>query len=188
MKKFIWAILCLCFVFFELSPKITVNAVAINCNTLASSPRVENKPVKLYKEKSDTVAVFNSNGTPLNVTSNDVDLMAKVVYKESNAEPYEGKIAVASVILNRLKNREFPKSVDGVVKQRYAFSCVIDGKIDAAPNKSCYDAVYDALNGKDPTSNALYFYNPKLSSSGWMNTVKKYNVKFIGNHVFFIAD
>lgn len=187
MKRFIiWAVLC--FMLFQLSWQTTVNASVINSNALDSAPRVENEPVKLYKETSDTVAVFNSNGTALNVTTNDVDLMAKVVYKESNAEPYEGKVAVASVILNRLKNREFPKSVDGVVKQKYAFSCVVDGRIDAQPNKSCYDAVYDALSGKDPTSNALYFYNPKIASSGWMNAVKKYNVRFIGNHVFFIAD
>ncbi|SMC29247.1 N-acetylmuramoyl-L-alanine amidase [Clostridium acidisoli DSM 12555] len=189
MKKFIWAVLCISFLGM-LPPSISnaqVLSKNVTYNNGGSPPYVNRGSTNLYKQNSDTVEVFNHDGRAFTITNQDIDLMAKVVYKESNAEPYEGKVAVASVILNRLKNNQFPKSIDGVVKQRYAFSCVVDGRIDAAPNKSCYDAVYDALNGKDPTSSALFFYNPKTSSSTWMDTIKKYNVKPIGNHVFFVA-
>jgi N-acetylmuramoyl-L-alanine amidase len=188
MKKSIWAVLCI--LFLGMLPPSVSNAQVLNnntSNTIRSSPPINRGSTNLYKGKSDSVEVFNNAGRAFTITNQDIDLMAKVVYKESNAEPYEGKVAVASVILNRLKNNEFPKSIDGVIMQKYAFSCVVDGRIDASPNKSCYDAVYDALNGKDPTSNALYFYNPQLSSSSWMNTIKKHNVKPIGKHVFFIA-
>ncbi|WP_407929270.1 cell wall hydrolase [Clostridium hydrogenum] len=142
----------------------------------------------LYDEKVDAVQVFNYSGKPIYVTNKDVDLMAQVVYAESCSEPYEGKVAVASVILNRLQNPKFPKSVNEVVTQRYAFSCVRDGKISVTPTKDCYTAVFDALEGKDPTSKATYFYNPKISTSTWMNNIAKYNVKNIGHHVFFIAN
>lgn len=181
MKKNVWAILLgvlLCI----------LPASVANAKTSSKAPASINRGyTNLYKEGSDTVEVFNSSGRAFTITNADINLMAKVVCKESNGEPYEGKVAVASVILNRLKSNEFPKSIDGVVNQKYAFSCVIDGRIDASPDKACYDAVYDALKGNDPTSSALFFYNPKISSSTWMNNIKKYNIKSIGNHVFFIA-
>lgn len=189
MKKSIWAILSI-FMFMVLPPG---NAYAAeqkleNRSSILDAPEADQISKSLYKEKTDAIEVFNNEEKALTVSRNDVDLMAKVVYAESNSEPYEGKVAVASVILNRLKNKEFPKSIEGVVKQKYAFSCVIDGNISANPDKSCYNAVFDALKGNDPTTNALYFYNPKISSSSWMFTVKKYNIKNIGNHVFFFTD
>ncbi|WP_026883237.1 cell wall hydrolase [Clostridium akagii] len=188
MKKSIWAILCILFLGF-LPPSVSSAQVLTSEDAKSNNPppSINRGSTNLYHEKTDTVEVFNTEGRAFAITSDDINLMAKVVYKESNAEPYEGKVAVASVILNRLKNNEFPKSIDGVIKQKYAFSCVIDGQIDAEPNKTCYDAVYAALGGNDPTANALYFYNPKLSKSTWMDAIKKYNVKPIGNHVFFIA-
>ncbi|WP_010239000.1 cell wall hydrolase [Clostridium arbusti] len=188
MKKSIWAIVFI--VLLGLLPSCIVNAQTIE-------PSNDNKPSRnsanrgarnLYNEKSDSVEVFNSDGRTFTVTREDIDLMAKVVYAESNAEPYEGKVAVASVILNRLRNKSFPKSVNDVIKQKYAFSCVINGNINANPNKDCYNAVFDALDGNDPTTNALFFYNPKTARSSWMLNIKKSNVKPIGNHTFFVVN
>ncbi|MBU5485088.1 cell wall hydrolase [Clostridium sp. MSJ-11] len=141
----------------------------------------------LFREQGRTVQVLSYDNKQLHVTDNDIHLMAKVVHAESVGEPYEGKVAVASVILNRLKNPAFPKSIEGVIKQPRAFSCVINGEIKAEPNEHCYRAVIDALSGKDPTNNSLFFYNPKIATSTWMKNVEKDNVKSIGNHVFFIA-
>ena len=111
--------------------------------------------------------------------------MAKLVYAESRGEPYEGKIAVASVVLNRLLNPGFPNSIKGVIFQTNAFSCVRDRDIKANPDQSCYDAVYEAINGKDPTNEALYFYNPAIATCSWMKQTQKKDTKSIGNHVFF---
>lgn len=141
----------------------------------------------LYKEESQVVTVFNSKGTNLYVTKNDIHLMAQIVYGESCAEPYEGKVAVASVILNRLKDSHFPNNIESVVKQKAAFSCLKNNKINVTPNENCYKAVKDALNGKDPTNNAVFFYNPKIATSPWMKNTNKNNSKKIGNHVFFIV-
>lgn len=141
----------------------------------------------LYKEEAQVVTVFNNKGKNIYITDSDIHLMAQIVYAESNAEPYEGKVAVASVILNRLQDYRFPNNIEGVVKQKAAFSCVKNGKIYAQPNENCYRAVKDALNGKDPTNNAIYFYNPKIATSKWMKNINKSNTKTIGNHVFFIV-
>ena len=141
----------------------------------------------LYKEQSEVVTVFNNQGRHFYITKDDINLMAQIVYAESCAEPYEGKVAVASVILNRLKDSHFPNNIEGVVKQKCAFSCVRNGQINVVPNESCFNAVMDALRGKDPTNNAVFFYNPKIATSTWMKNINKKNVKRIGNHVFFIV-
>lgn len=141
----------------------------------------------LYKEESEIVTVFNSNGSNFPITKTDLHLMAQTVYAESCCEPYEGKVAVASVILNRLKDSHFPNNIEGVIKQKAAFSCVKNGKIDVTPDKPCFNAVMDAIRGKDPTNKAVFFYNPKIATSTWMKNINKHNVKRIGDHVFFIV-
>lgn len=129
----------------------------------------------------------NRSGTPdvsrqATLSREDIDLMARVVYAEAQGEPYEGQVAVAAVILNRLKHPEFPKSIPGIVYEPYAFEPVANGQINQAPNDKAYQAVQDALNGWDPTGGALYFWNPAYSTSEWIKT--RTVTKQIGNHVF----
>ncbi|WP_243103852.1 cell wall hydrolase [Clostridium sp. JN-1] len=147
--------------------------------------------INLFNENEgeQVVQVFNCCDKKVYITQKDLDLMAKVVYAESNCEPFEGKVAVASVILNRLKYPEFPKTVEGVIMQKGAFSCVNnDGTISAPQSEDCYKAVLEALNGSDPTGKAVFFYNPQIATSRWMKDINKENVKTIGNHVFFTAN
>lgn len=147
----------------------------------------------LYNEQIEAVAVFNQSNDSIYVTDEDIYLMAQVVYAESCAEPYSGKVAVASVILNRARNGRFPKSISGVINQKNAFSCVRNGKVihngisDVIPDSASYTAVLDALKGKDPTYKAVFFYNPEIATSQWMKDIKKADVKTIGNHVFFVV-
>ncbi|WP_426349968.1 cell wall hydrolase [Alloiococcus sp. CFN-8] len=143
--------------------------------------------VKLYQEINETVQVFScaSSSRKVYVSNNDIELMSRVVFRESRGEPYEGKIAVASVILNRALNPQFPSTIEGVICQKNAFSCVKNGQISATPDESCYKAVRDALQGIDPTGEALFFYNPRTSTSSWMINTAKENQITIGNHVFF---
>ncbi|WBW98050.1 cell wall hydrolase [Oceanirhabdus sp. W0125-5] len=142
----------------------------------------------LYKENMNPIAVFNNTYKHISITSADVDFMARVVYGESAAEPYAGKVAVASVIINRVLDDKFPSTVSGVIKQKGAFSCVKNGIINAKPNEDCYNAVYDALMGADPTNDSLFFYNPQIATCQWMKSVKKDNLIRIGNHVFFVSN
>ena len=111
--------------------------------------------------------------------------MAKLVYAESRGEPFEGKVAVASVVLNRVMISQFPNSIREVIFQKNAFSCVKNNEIIANPDQDCYNAVYEAIKGVDPTNNAIFFYNPKISTCSWMKSTEKNDVKTIGNHVFF---
>jgi N-acetylmuramoyl-L-alanine amidase len=141
----------------------------------------------LYNEREEIVQVLSYDNKRIHITEDDIYLMAQIVYAESRSEPYKGKVAVASVILNRLLHPRFPKTIEGVIKQKGAFSCIIKGKIDVIPNAECYNAVLEALKGKDPTKEAVFFYNPKIATSKWMKKVSKHNVIPIGNHVFFVV-
>ncbi|MBK5240834.1 cell wall hydrolase [Clostridium sp.] len=166
-------------------PSLSVNGASLN------QPGSEAK--NLYNEQIEAVAVFNDANGSIYVTDDDVYLMAQVVYAESCGESYSGKLAVASVILNRANHIGFPKSISGVIYQKNAFSCVKDGKVfhggkaNIIPDSSSYTAVLDALKGKDPTYQAVFFYNPKIATSTWMKDIKKANIKTIGNHVFFVV-
>ncbi len=116
-------------------------------------------------------------------TSNaDLNLLARVVYGEARGEPYTGQVAVAAVVLNRVKSSSFPNTIAGVVYQSGAFDCVADGQINLTPNQSAYNAARDALNGWDPSYGCLFYYNPRTATNKWMLARE---VKLsIGNHSF----
>ena len=124
-------------------------------------------------------------GLPTGKSSNyqsNVNLLARVISGEARGESYEGQVAVASVILNRVKSSSFPNSVSGVVYQNGAFDAVADGQYNLDPSSSCVSAVKDAMNGWDPTGGAIYYYNPKTATNQWIRS--RPIVARIGNHVF----
>lgn len=98
----------------------------------------------------------------------DVELLAHCVYGEARGEPYVGKVAVAAVVLNRVRSASFPNSISGVIYQSGAFTCVSDGQLYLTPDEDAYRAARDALNGWDPTYGCLYYYNPATAISAWI--------------------
>lgn len=126
----------------------------------------------------------NSTGGVGKYSSADVTLLARVIYGEARGESYTGQVAVAAVVLNRIKSSSFPNTVSAVVYQPYAFTAVMDGQINYTPNQTAYNAAKAAINGWDPTGGALYYYNPKTATSAWIYSRKVTTT--IGNHVFAI--
>lgn len=124
------------------------------------------------------VAMTASNG----LSRSDTNLLARVVYAEARGEVYQGQVAVAAVILNRLKNPNFPKSIPGIIYEPWAFTSVDDGQINLTPDAAAYKAVQDALNGWDPTYGAVYYWNPATATSQWVWS--RPITTRIGNHVF----
>ncbi len=116
--------------------------------------------------------------------SNDLYLLAKCVHAEARGEVYVGQVAVAAVILNRVKSPEFPNTISGVIYQPWAFTAVHDGQINLEPNQSAYNAARDAMNGWDPTYGCLFYYNPEVATSKWI--FSRQTVVTIGKHVFAI--
>lgn len=94
--------------------------------------------------------------------TSDIKLLAALIYCEAGNQPYEGKVAVGAVVLNRMESRRFPNTLEGVVYQRGQFTPAMTGKLARVLRSgkipsSCYEAAQDALNGADPVNGALFF-------------------------------
>lgn len=94
------------------------------------------------------------------VQLDELELLARVVEIEAGNEPHEGKVAVAAVILNRVRSPRFPDSIRAVVFQRGQFPTATEMLHRVRPGSSERRAAREALAGKDPSHGALYFYNP----------------------------
>ncbi len=114
--------------------------------------------------------------------SSELSLLARVVYAEAAGEPYVGKVAVAAVILNRVRSPLFPDTVAGVVYEAWQFSCVGNSMFNSTPSWDSVRAAQDALAGWDPTGGALFYFNHHLVSNSWLWS--KPFAAVIGNHRF----
>ena len=137
------------------------------------------EPVKETPEKEqEKPAVSLSN--------EETDLFARLVEAEAKGESYEGKVAVATVVLNRVDSSHFPDNVTDVINEvvgdAYAFSPVQNGEINKPASDESKKAVEEALTRKDRLNNAIYFYNPDIATDDWIRT--RNVVKTIDNHVF----
>lgn len=110
----------------------------------------------------------SSSSSSSSNNSSNVNLLARVVYGEARGEPYTGQVAVAAVVLNRVKSSKFPNSISGVVYQNGAFDAVADGQINMTPDATAKKAAQDALNGWDPSYGAIYYFNPNTATNKWI--------------------
>lgn len=121
------------------------------------------------------------------ISSSEKDLLSRLVEAEAKGESYEGKVAVAEVVLNRVDSPEFPDTITNVVYEvvgdAYAFSPVQNGEIKKPASDEAKSAVEDALSSSEERLNqAVYFYNPEIASDEWIRS--RQVVKKIDNHVF----
>ncbi|WP_017472215.1 spore cortex-lytic enzyme [Amphibacillus jilinensis] len=123
-----------------------------------------------------------SVNVPNGYSQNDIQLMAQAVYGEARGEPYEGQVAVAAVILNRIQSSTFPNTVSSVIFEPLAFTAVADGQIYMDPDDTARRAVLDAINGWDPSGEAIYYFNPDTATSTWIWS--RPQIKRIGKHIF----
>ena len=124
----------------------------------------------------------SSGSSSSNSNSSDLNLLSRLVYGEARGEPYTGQVAVAAVVLNRVKSSSFPNTISGVIYQSGAFDVVSDGQINLTPNSTAKKAAQDALNGWDPTYGAIYYFNPNTATNKWIWS--RPMTVTIGNHRF----
>ncbi len=122
------------------------------------------------------------NALPASLSSQEMLTIAHLVQAEAGDQPFLGQVAVAAVVLNRLRTPGFPKTVDGVVFAPGQFETVSNGTFWNAPGPLAMMAVKAAASGWDPTGGALYFFNPSMPHVAWMNTLPV--TATIGDQVF----
>ncbi len=121
----------------------------------------------------------------------DVLWLERITEAEAGGESYEGKVAVAASILNRVDAPDWPGTIQEVIFQiveiggakYYQYSPVADGRIyESVPSEETRKAVRAAMDGADPTDGATVFYNPVKTDNAWVR--ERPVSKTIGNHVF----
>lgn len=102
----------------------------------------------------------------------DVRLLAALIYCEAGNQPYDGKVAVGAVVMNRIASSRFPNTLEGVIYQRGQFTPAMNGKLGRilSSNRipaSCFEAARDAMSGANPIGNALFFNTGRVGSVGY---------------------
>ncbi|WP_413298898.1 cell wall hydrolase [Bacillus sp. 1P10SD] len=113
----------------------------------------------------------------------EIDLLARLVRAEAESEPYQGKVAVACVVLNRVDSSAFPNTIKEVIYQKGQFQPVQNGEINKPADIDSIKAVKEALKEKrNVAAGSLFFYNPAIATSRWLDS--RATTLMIGHHVF----
>ncbi|MBB5323556.1 spore germination cell wall hydrolase CwlJ-like protein [Anoxybacillus tepidamans] len=168
--------------------KTTVSALK-TLNKKASDRLVVGETLKVPVKVKTTKATKTISTSKWAITAEERKLLAQIVQAETGfSEPFAGKVEVALVILNRVKNPAFPNTIKGVIYQKtktgYAFVPVKTGKLaKIQPTKQDYAAVDRALASfPNNQRRSLYFYNPAFTKDRWMLS-RPVTIR-IGHHVF----
>ena len=134
--------------------------------------------ILLQKQKNTQVYAATST------SASNLQLIARAINGEARGEPYEGQVAVGAVIMNRVKDSNFPNTIAGVIYEAGAFTAVSDGQINVPikEGSTVVKAARDAINGWDPTGGAIYYYNPDTATNKWIWS--RQTIKVIGKHKF----
>ena len=178
-----------------LLPQSVLDQAAVEAQDISDSAIITKAPIAppspydgdARQSKTRGLATLvNQNAFQSSLNAED-KCLAAAVYFEAKGEKFEGQLAVAQVILNRVSSGRFASSVCGVVTQPGQFSFVRGGVIPVAPqnSKAWSDAVAisriaQAKLHSSSAASALFFHAARVSP-GW----KRSRVAMIGNHIFY---
>lgn len=143
------------------------------------------------KSRSTSIQQTAASASQQSISTDDLHWLNQITEAEAGSESYNGKLAVAASILNRVKSPDWPNSIKETIFQATTFngvsyhqySPVLDNKIyNVTPSKDTVKAVQAALSGEDPSEGAVVFYNPDKTDNEWVRS-REVTVT-IGNHVF----
>ncbi|WP_216829771.1 cell wall hydrolase [Alkalihalobacterium elongatum] len=143
-------------------------------------PKLHDERMVYMVEKDIEEASAHAVRTSL--TKEEKELLERLVTAEAKGEPFEGKVAVAEVVLNRMDSEHFPDELEDVVYQENQFCPVTNGSINKKATKNAEKAVEEALKGTNETNDALFFYNDNIVKTSWLQS--KQTTTRIGQHVF----
>lgn len=177
----------------------TQNNLNANANDIAAAEQAALEYEAKIKEQENTIAALRKQYeaelalsrlaansvwrdiSQVNFVEGDRYLLASIIYCEAGGEPYEGQVAVGSVVINRVLSSRYPDTVAGVIYQRKQFSPVGSGRLAIALQQgkatpSCYQAADEAMSGRSNVDNCLYFRTPIEG------VTPRYQ---IGGHIFY---
>lgn len=200
LRRYMPIIILITFVLLVICLVILVIALCCNSNHVRSNDNEAKTETSESFEESTTTkkAKLSAEGPSTtyyyNISEEEKVMIARVVWAEARGECYEGKVAVAAVVLNRYfygDGQGFHReSIETIITQPYQFASISKATSDElAVNPDCMKAVEDACKGYDPTrktfeDGALYFYNPKYVKGEEKEKREGIKIMVIGNHNF----
>jgi N-acetylmuramoyl-L-alanine amidase len=128
------------------------------------------------KPSGSTQGSTNTYDTVIPYTSEEVNLLARLITAETTDEPYEAMVAVGAVVVNRVKNPDWPSTISSVINQvaggYYQFTPVKNGYINNPPSDASLRAAWAALYGSDPSNGAMFYFDDSSTNQWlWSKTV-----------------
>nr|WP_188376830.1 cell wall hydrolase [Halobacillus andaensis] len=150
---------------------------------IAKEYGVSAKQVQDINDKSNAeIQAGEELQLPDGASEYEKDLLARLIEAEAEGESYEGKVAVATVVLNRVESDRFPDTIHNVIHDGYQFSPVLNGSINQPASEESKRAVNEAFAYQGYDQGSLFFYNPDKADSSYLESQEVTTI--IGNHVF----
>lgn len=142
--------------------------------------------------ESEEYVEYSFVSSEIELSEEDMKSLLRIVEAEATSEDIVGKILIANVIFNRVRDSGFPSTVDAVVHEKIGgksqFSPIDDGRFySVTVSKSTKEAVERALKGEDYSKGALFFAARRLASSHAMSWFDSSLTKVLqhGCHEFY---
>ena len=171
------------------TPTPTVEPTKEPVVTVKATTTPTQKPTVKPTEKPKTV-VKTTESEPIDYEEEDLALLVALIHCEARYEPYEGKVALANIALNRVKNPRLPNTVYEVLHQKNQFTVVRKQifkdtvkNYNINPNENMQEtikAATAALNGYNNIEDRV-FYN----GARWETHRSHKNPLQIGAHLFW---
>lgn len=141
----------------------------------------EKKAQEQKKEKQEKISSQPSGS----YSDSDIELLCKITHAESRGEGTKGQMAVANVILNRVKSGRFPDTIKGVIFQKGQFTPAAKSSFySIKPSSQVRESVQRVIDGERVLSDDVLYFKSKRSGAGWGNYTLKAT---IGNHMFYAS-
>ena len=139
--------------------------LSYNLKTGSTLEEIEEKERKQRIEdalaKSRVTSVAETTREAITMTEDELYLFATVIYTEAGDQKYEGQLAVANVILNRIQSKRWGSTLEEVLFAPGQFAGATDHLMERAQKRgipdSCYKAAKEALAGRNNIGDFLYF-------------------------------
>jgi len=137
-------------------------------------------------------AAYLNGGGPITqgssfYNSDSVYWLSRIIHAEAAGESLLGKVAVGSVVLNRVRSKEYPNTIYGVIfdrKNGVQFTPAANGAVYCTPSEESIIAAKLCLDGATISDKALFFLNEKIAESSWVSDNRKFLIA-VGNHKFY---
>lgn len=168
----------------EVAPFITNQSKKIQHENVYFLPCKDSKT----ESTGSTIIFKGKNGeNETGYDSTDLFWLSRIIYAEAGTEPLDGKLAVGSVVMNRVASESYPDTIYGVIFDRkfgVQFTPAATGSVYKSPDRESVLAAKMCLGGYSVSDDILFFLNEAIATGTWMQDNRDF-VMTIGNHDFY---